>query len=66
MNIAQCRKAKQLSQKELAEKIGVTPLTVLRWENGKSSPNTKYLAPLCEVLGVGLTELFGDRQNEPR
>jgi len=35
-----------LSQKELAEKLGVKRLTIARWESGKTKPNAEYLAML--------------------
>ena len=37
--IAECRKAKKITQSELAEKLGVTDRSVSNWENGKNMPD---------------------------
>ncbi len=37
--IATCRKEKNLTQEELAEKLGVTSKSISRWENGKTMPD---------------------------
>lgn len=56
--IAELRKQKGLTQKELAEKLMVTDKAVSRWETGKGFPDTSLLAPLGEVLGVSANELL--------
>lgn len=37
--IAECRKKNQLTQEELAAKLGVTNKSISRWENGKTMPD---------------------------
>ena len=49
------RQAKRMSQRELAEKLGITSLSVLRWENGKTSPKPAMLVKINEVLGPETT-----------
>ena len=56
--IAENRKAKNLTQKALAEKLGVSDKTVSRWENGNYMPDLSMLKPLSEVLGISLNELL--------
>ena len=56
--IAENRKAKKLTQKELAEKLGVSDKTVSRWENGNYMPDLSLLQPLSEELGISLNELL--------
>jgi len=56
--IAENRKAKGMTQKELAEKLGVSDKTVSRWENGNYMPDLSMLKPLSEVLGISLNELL--------
>ena len=56
--IAENRKAKNLTQKELAEKLGVSDKTVSRWENGNYMPDLSLLQPLSEELGISLNELL--------
>jgi transcriptional regulator with XRE-family HTH domain len=47
-----------MTQKELAEKIGVTDKAVSRWETGKGFPDVSFLIPLAEILGVSVTEMI--------
>lgn len=50
--IAVLRKEKGLTQKELAEQIGISDKTVSKWETGNGMPDIAYLSPLCEVLDI--------------
>ena len=56
--IATERKAKNLTQAKLAEKIFVSEKTISKWENGKGIPDTNSLTKLCEILQVSLNELL--------
>ena len=56
--IAEKRKEKNLTQKMLAEKIGVTDKAVSKWERGLSCPDVSLLIPLSEELGVSITEIL--------
>ncbi len=53
--IAELRKQKGFTQKELAEKLMVTDKAISRWETGKGLPDTSLLKPLGDVLGVSIT-----------
>lgn len=56
------RKAKNLTQAKLAEKLFVSEKTVSKWENGKSLPDTDFLPKLCEIFGISVNELLnGER-----
>ena len=56
------RRAKNLTQAKLAEKLFVSEKTVSKWENGKGIPDTNSLPKLCEIFGVSLNELLnGER-----
>ena len=46
------RKSKNITQKELAEKLNITAQAVSRWENGEALPDTMILLDLAEYLGV--------------
>ncbi len=46
------RKAKGMTQKQVAEKVGVLPKTVSKWETGHGFPDVSMLSELAEVLGV--------------
>lgn len=57
--IAALAKEQRLSQRLLAEKMEVAPVTIYRWMNGKSYISNEYLTKLAEVLGTTLDYLRG-------
>jgi transcriptional regulator with XRE-family HTH domain len=59
------RKAANISQIELAYKIGISEKTVRRWESGERSPNTDDLQKLATVLDTSAAYLIGET-NDPR
>ena len=63
--IAELRKEKGLTQKELAERLSVTDKAVSRWETGKGLPDASLLAPLAGELGVSVGELLAGKRMEP-
>lgn len=56
--IAQKRRTKNLTQEQLAEKLGVSNKTLSKWENGKCMPDYSIIQMLCDALGVTLPELM--------
>jgi transcriptional regulator with XRE-family HTH domain/DNA-directed RNA polymerase subunit RPC12/RpoP len=56
--IAEKRKAVNLTQMQLAEKLGVTDRAVSKWENGKSLPDASIMMDLCEELKITANELL--------
>ena len=56
--IQSIRKEKGLTQKELADRIGVSDKAVSKWETGRSMPDTSLLEPLCKELGISINELL--------
>ena len=46
------RTEKELTQKELAEKLNVSTAAVSKWENGKGFPDISILEPLSAELGI--------------
>lgn len=56
--IAQLRKEKGLTQRELAEHLNVTDKTVSHWERGESSPDISALPILADVFGITVDELL--------
>ena len=50
LDIAAARKAKKLTQDQLAEQMGVDQALISRWESGKVSPNKDNLSKLKEIL----------------
>lgn len=53
------RKEHKLTQRELAEKLYVTPSTVSKWENGVAVPDIYAITRMADVFGVPVTELLG-------
>ncbi|MGN0529060.1 MAG: helix-turn-helix domain-containing protein [Eubacterium sp.] len=56
--IAQQRKAKNYTQKQLAEKLMISDKTVSKWECGKGFPEVSLLLPLCNELEITVNELL--------
>ena len=60
--IAECRKKVNLTQMQLAEKLGITDKAISKWERGKAMPDTSIMLELCDVLGITVNELIsGER-----
>lgn len=53
-----CRKEKGMTQKDLADRIGVSDKTISKWENGNSVPDTEILTSLCQSLDISVNELL--------
>lgn len=64
--IAKFRKAKNLTQEELANHLGVSSQAVSKWENDASCPDISLLPKLCRVLGVTADELLTGKNDEVR
>ena len=56
--ILKLRKEKNMTQQELADKIGVTDRAISKWENGRGMPDLSLMKPLCEELGITINELI--------
>lgn len=63
--IADMRKNQGMSQKQLADMVGVTDKSVSKWECGKSMPEISKMEPLCDALHININELLsGERLSE--
>ena len=56
--IAECRKKKNLTQMQLAEKLNITDRAISKWENGKSMPDSSIMLDLCNELKISVNELL--------
>ena len=56
--IANLRKEKNMTQQELAKKLGVTDRAISKWENGRGLPDYSLLQDLCDTLSISINELF--------
>ena len=56
------RKEKEMTQKQLADRVGVSDKTISKWETGRGIPDTAIMSELCKVLGISVNELLsGER-----
>ena len=62
--IAALRRDKELKQDELAEKLGVTPQAVSKWENDQTCPDISLLPFLAGALGISVDELLTGKKEE--
>lgn len=56
--ILELRKKNNLTQKELADKLGVTYQAVSKWENGKNIPDISILKIICEEYNIDINDLL--------
>lgn len=56
--IAERRKMKNLTQMQLAEKLGITDRAVSKWENGRGMPDSSLMLDLCGELEISVNELL--------
>ncbi len=63
--IAETRKSKNITQKQLAEKLSISDKTVSKWECGKGLPDVSLMLALCEELQITVNDLLtGERVSE--
>ena len=60
--IKQLRETRNLTQAELAKRIGVSSKTVSKWETAKGLPDISLLQPLAQALGISVIELMNGEQ----
>ena len=56
--IAECRKNKNITQAELAEKLSITDRAISKWETGKGLPDSSIMLDLCNELKISVNELL--------
>ena len=62
--IAECRKKANLTQMQLAEKLGITDKAISKWERGIAMPDSSIMLELCDILDISVNELLsGERIN---
>lgn len=65
--IAKCRREKNMTQEDLAEKLDVSNKSISRWENGKTMMDISLFEPLCNELDISIIELLnGERINDKK
>ena len=56
--IAECRKKKNLTQAQLAERLNISDRAISKWETGKAMPDSDIMLVLCNILGINVNELL--------
>lgn len=64
--ISKKRKEKNLTQEQLAEKLGVSNKTISKWETGKCMPDYGIVKSLCEELEITVAELIDGEETEEK
>lgn len=63
--IATERKTQGFTQRQLADRLGISDKTVSKWETGKGLPEVSLMIPLCETLHITVNDLLsGERVSE--
>ena len=62
--IAECRKNKNMTQAELAEKLNITDRAISKWETGKGMPDSSIMLELCNELDISVNELLSGEMIE--
>lgn len=58
------RKEKNLTQQQLAEKLGISNKTISKWETGRCMPDYSIVEPLCNSLDISIDELLSGQTFE--
>lgn len=64
--IAKKRKEKNLTQEQLAERLGVSNKTISKWETGKCMPDYAVINSLCEELKISISELMDGEEADDK
>ena len=59
-NLKKIRKDNNLSQEQLAEKLGVSRQSVSKWESGLSYPEMDKVLQICQLFNLNINELINE------
>lgn len=57
--LIELRTARKMTQKDIAQKVGVGVSTVQKWEQDKADPNTRTMIELVDLLGTSIDYMLG-------
>ena len=63
--IAEQRKARQLTQRQLAGELDISDKTISKWETGKGLPEISLMLPLCQALHITVNDLLSGEKVQP-
>lgn len=58
ISIKGARVERNMTQKQVADRIGVRKETISNWETGKTAPTVPQLMRLCEIYEVNISDIF--------
>lgn len=61
--IRHLRRERNMTQTELAGRLGVLRSSVSNWENALRTPNTETISKICRIFGVSADYLYGNTQS---
>lgn len=64
MSFKKAREKSNLTQQELADKLGVDQSAVCLWETGKTRPRAKILPMIAKILGCSTDDLLAEQDGE--
>lgn len=64
--ITKKRKEQNLTQEQLAERLGISNKTISKWETGKCMPDYAVVKNLCEKLNVSVSELMDGEETDDK
>jgi transcriptional regulator with XRE-family HTH domain len=63
-NIKRARVSSELSQKQLAKKLGISDKTISAYETGRAFPPTPTLAKIAEITKISISEIMGVKNDK--
>ena len=62
--IRELRRAKDLTQEQLADYLNISYQSVSKWETGTAVPDLSFVIPLARLFGISTDELLGFEQSK--
>ncbi|MCL2415507.1 MAG: helix-turn-helix transcriptional regulator [Defluviitaleaceae bacterium] len=56
--LRQTRKGKKLTQNDIAEKLGISPQAVSKWERGENLPDVTFMPDIAKILGISVEQIL--------
>ncbi len=64
--IKKLRKSKGVTQRELAERLGISEQAISKWEKNLSNPSTKNLLQIAKIFGVSITYFYQSEESQSK
>ena len=64
--IKKLRKSKGVTQRELANRLGISEQAISKWEKNLSNPSTKNLLQISKIFGVSITYFYQDEETQSK